>query len=150
MTDLLSRLNISNFDARSYMNSHAQNISALPNIAIAASGGGYRATMNGGGAISAFDSRTANSSAPGQLGGVLQASTYFSGLSGGAWLVGSIYVNNFTQITALLANDSNPVWNFDDSILQGPSDQTKYWIQLQTAVSSKEDAGFEVSITDYW
>lgn len=150
MSDLLSRLNITDFDVVKYFNAHANNNSALPNIAIAASGGGYRANLNGGGAIAAFDSRTVNSTLPGQLGGLLQSSTYFSGLSGGAWLVGSIYINNFTTISALLADTTGTVWNFEDSILEGPDNQTKYWIELHDAVSSKKDAGFDVSITDYW
>jgi hypothetical protein len=41
------------------------------------------------------------------------------------------------------------VWNFKDSILKGPENQTKYWIELHDAVNSKKDAGFDVSITDY-
>lgn len=48
MRDLLGRINITGFDAAAYISDHAQNISALPNIAIAVSGGGYRALLNGG------------------------------------------------------------------------------------------------------
>lgn len=48
MRDLLGRINISGFDADAYISDHAQNFSALPNIAIAVSGGGYRALLNGG------------------------------------------------------------------------------------------------------
>lgn len=44
MRDLLDRLNISNFDAASYIND-ARNDLHLANIAIAASGGGYRAML---------------------------------------------------------------------------------------------------------
>ena len=82
MRDLLGRLNISGFDAASYITKFADNSSALPNIAIAASGGGYRACLNGGGAIQAFDSREINSTAAGHLGGLLQSATYLAGLSG--------------------------------------------------------------------
>lgn len=92
MKDLLGRLNITGFDASSYISDHAKNISALPNIAIALSGGGYRALLNGAGALKAFDNREENGTAPGHLGGLLQSSTYVAGLSGGSWLTGSIFV----------------------------------------------------------
>ena len=121
MQDLLGRLNISGFDAESYITKNAKNTSALPNIAIAVSGGGYRACMNGGGAVQAFDSREVNSTAAGHLGGLLQSATYLAGLSGGGWLVGSIFVNNFTIITGLLDNDASPVWEFGNSIFEGPA-----------------------------
>ena len=120
MKDLLGRLDISGFDAESYINKNAKNVSALPNIAIALSGGGYRACLNGGGALQAFDSREINSTSAGHLGGLLQSSTYVAGLSGGAWLVGSIFVNNFTTITGLLDNNASSVWEFGNSILKGP------------------------------
>lgn len=48
MRDLLGRINIAGFDAAAYISDHAQNLSALPNIAVAVSGGGYRAMLNGG------------------------------------------------------------------------------------------------------
>lgn len=48
MRDLLRRVNITGFDAAAYISNHANNATALPNIAIAFSGGGYRALMNGG------------------------------------------------------------------------------------------------------
>lgn len=49
MRDFLGRLDFGgNFKGDSYIFDHAQNVSALPNIAIAVSGGGYRALMNGG------------------------------------------------------------------------------------------------------
>jgi lysophospholipase len=155
MIDFLGRLNFSSLDASSFIKNNAQNTSALPNIGIAASGGGYRALMNGGGALQAFDSRTPNASLPGHLGGVLQSATYLSGLSGGSWLVGSIYLNNFTDVTSL--RDSGTVWLFQDSIFFGPTSSAdfdistvRYYSQLESAVSGKSDAGYNTSITDYW
>lgn len=121
MRDLLGRLNISGFDAESYIINNAKNASALPNIAVAVSGGGYRACLNGGGVIQAFDSREINSTAAGHLGGLLQSATYLAGLSGGGWLVGSIFVNNFTTITSLLDNNASSVWKFGNSIFEGPA-----------------------------
>lgn len=111
--------------------------------------------MNGGGALQAFDNRTTNSTLKGQLGGILQSATYLSGLSGGAWLVGSMYMNNFSDVSSL--RDNGSVWQFQDSIFSGPTQSTawsistaKYYSQLLGAVNEKSDAGYEVSITDYW
>jgi len=150
MADLLARFNISDFDAQTYLNNHGDNFSALPNIAIAASGGGYRAMLNGAGAVAAFDSRTENSTGPGQLGGLLQSATYFSGLSGGSWLVGSLYVNNFTTISALLNDTTTSVWDLETSVIQGPANVSNYYRQLLDDVNAKENAGYNTSITDFW
>jgi lysophospholipase len=79
MRDLLSRLKITGLDTEGYINKHQSNFSALPNVALAISGGGYRAMLNGAGVLEAFDSRTPNSTSTGQLGGLLQSATYLSG-----------------------------------------------------------------------
>ena len=97
LRDLLGRLNISGFDAEAYITNNAENTTAIPNVAIAFSGGGYRAMLNGAGALKAFDSREANGTSSGHLGGLLQASTYVAGLSGGSWLVGSIFVSDVSK-----------------------------------------------------
>ncbi|KAI9815945.1 MAG: Lysophospholipase 1 [Pycnora praestabilis] len=157
MRDLLGRANITGFDAESYINQHANNATALPNVAFAASGGGYRALMNGAGAISAFDNRTANATAKGQLGGLLQSCTYVAGLSGGGWLVGSIYTNNFSTVSSLQGQASGSVWEFGNSIFEGPSqggiqllNSAQYYDNIYDAVQAKNDNGFNTTITDYW
>ena len=76
MIDFLKRAKIADFDAEAYVRKAASNISALPNIAIALSGGGYRALMNGAGFVAAADSRTPGATGEGGIGGLLQASTY--------------------------------------------------------------------------
>lgn len=53
-----------------------------PRIAIAISGGGFRAMLHGSGGLSSLDSRNDS-----MLGGLLQGSTYMAGLSGGSWAV---------------------------------------------------------------
>lgn len=73
--------------------------------------------LNGAGALAAWDSRSDGSQTAGNLGGLLQSATYLSGLSGGGWLVGSIYTNNFTSVQD--AVNSPSIWMFDDSILKG-------------------------------
>jgi len=159
MRDLLGRLNITGFDAASYITNNAKNASALPNIAIAVSGGGYRACLNGGGAVQAFDSREENSTAAGHLGGILQSATYLAGLSGGGWLVGSIFVNNYTTISGLLNNPNNvsSVWEFGNSIFEGPATSkiqifstADYFDNVYNEVGRKAKAGFRTSVTDYW
>ncbi|KXJ86353.1 lysophospholipase [Microdochium bolleyi] len=158
MTDFLKRVNISGFDVDGFMSSASNNARSLPNIGIAVSGGGYRAFMNGAGFIAAADSRVAGSVSSGGIGGLLQSATYLSGLSGGGWLVGSIYANNFSTVPQLQAgNPDTGLWAFDRSIFQGPSIESlgtlttfNYWEGLYSEVQSKAKAGYNTSITDYW
>ncbi|PYH36275.1 lysophospholipase family protein [Aspergillus neoniger CBS 115656] len=157
MREFFGHVNITDFDAVEYIDGISSNTSDLPNIGIAVSGGGYRALMNGAGAIKAFDNRTENSTSSGQLGGLLQSATYLAGLSGGAWLVGSIYLNNFSTISSLQTYDDGDVWQFQNSIFEGPDgdsiqiiDSATYYRDIYDAVSGKDDAGWETSITDYW
>ncbi|KAI9779434.1 MAG: Lysophospholipase 1 [Geoglossum umbratile] len=157
LRDFLERVKIPGFDADKYIASHAGNATALPNYGMAFSGGGWRALMNGAGVIAAFDSRTVNSTQPGHLGGLLQGATYISGLSGGSWLVGSMFINNFSTIPALQAAGPGSVWQFGNSVLKGPekpgsqirntADYFKNWYDMVTA---KSDAGFNTTLTDYW
>lgn len=159
MREFLGRLNIAGFDAEGYINDHQNNASALPNIGIAVSGGGYRAMLNGAGVIQAFDSRSSDSTSAGHLGGLLQSATYLSGLSGGSWLVSTIYANNGTSIDAILDPnvESGNVWQLGNSIFEGPEaggiqllNSVNYYSDLNDAVSGKNDAGFNTTITDYW
>lgn len=113
--------------------------------------------LNGAGNLKAFDSRTYNSTSKGQLGGLLQSATYLAGLSGGGWLVGSLYMNNFTSVASLETNNKDAAWQFGNSIFEGPDsgsiqlfDTGEYWDDLTKAVDAKKDAGFPTSITDWW
>ncbi|KAI9682116.1 MAG: Lysophospholipase 1 [Caeruleum heppii] len=157
MKSFLSRLAIPDFDASAYVENNRNNASALPNVGLAFSGGGYRAMMTGGGVLKAFDDRTENSTMPGHLGGLLQSATYIAGLSGGSWLVGSIYINNFTSVSLLQAELGESVWELGNSIVQGPAksglfikNTADYFDNIADAVSSKRDAGYETTVTDYW
>jgi lysophospholipase len=157
MKDFFGHVTVGTFDAVSYIERVSSNASTLPNIAIAVSGGGYRALMNGAGAIKAFDSRTENATASGRLGGLLQSATYLSGLSGGSWLLGSIYVNNLTTIDALQTQANGSVWEFGNSIFEGPAEgglqilnSADYYEDIRDMVKEKSDAGYNTTITDYW
>lgn len=157
MKEFLSRMNIAEFDAVSYIDG-IQDASDLPNIAIAASGGGYRALINGAGFFAAADSRTTNSTEAGGIGGLLQSATYVAGLSGGGWLVGSLYTNNFSSVQTLRdGSKGSSVWQFENSILKGPEkngiqllSSADYWHNLLDQVDEKRDAGYNASLTDYW
>jgi lysophospholipase len=163
MRDFLRRANITNFDSDAYMNKVSTDDRNLPTIGIAISGGGYRALLIGAGALAAFDDRTHGSTEPGNLGGLLQASTYISGLSGGGWLVGSVFVNNFTSVENILAHNTaghGTVWHFGRPMLEGPKSETlqsfpglstlDYWSNIINQVKGKKNAGFRSSLTDYW
>ncbi|GJN83017.1 lysophospholipase 1 [Purpureocillium lilacinum] len=147
---LLKRIAIPGFDSDGYLKNVEKNATALPNIGLAVSGGGYRAMLNGAGALAAWDSRSDGSQTAGNLGGLLQSATYLSGLSGGGWLVGSIYTNNFTSVQD--AVNSPSIWMFDDSILKGPEQYSllQYYRNILDAVDGKDQAGYDRSITDYW
>lgn len=157
MADFIDRAGISGFNGKDYINNLSNNVSALPNIGIAMSGGGYRALMNGAGFIAAADDRTPGSTEKGGIGGLLQATTYVAGLSGAGWLVGSLYSNNFSTVVDLMDGSSgSAVWDFENSIFEGPKEgiavisTVSYWSDVRDAVTSKADAGFQTSVTDYW
>ncbi|PSK34132.1 Lysophospholipase 1 [Elsinoe australis] len=163
MRSLLQKLNITGLDTNAYMDNNANNASQLPNIGIAVSGGGYRAMLTGAGVISAFDDRTRhNSTSAGSLAGLLQSSTYLAGLSGGSWLVGSLYINNFTSVQSILDQNQNvtgsgSLWKFGNSIFEGPEtgsiqllSSASYYQTLVDQVGGKSSAGYNTTITDYW
>lgn len=150
MRELLTRADIG-YDLGSYIDRVAST-SDLPNIGIAVSGGGYRAMLDGAGVLAAFDNRTVNSTSAGHLGGLLQAATYISALSGGGWLVGSLYSNNFTTVQASLSTSG--LWQLEETIFDGPGSgvlsTASYYTQLINQVDAKRNAGFNVTVTDYW
>lgn len=155
---LLKRLAIPDFDSDKYLANVKNDSTALPNIGLAISGGGYRAMLTGAGAVSAWDSRSPGSQDNGNLGGLLQSATYMSGLSGGGWLVGSLYTNNFTSVTDSISYSG--IWSLQDSILKGPDTISllRYYTDIVEEVEGKDRAegndghnlGFDTSITDYW
>jgi lysophospholipase len=116
-------------------------------IAHAFSGGGYRAMLSGAGAMAALDLRTPNSNKKGHLGGLLQAGTYVTGLSGGSWLLTSVYMNQFASIDQLV--NSRQVWNLQENLIL-PHDPLQFWGLLFDQVGKKEQAGFQVTLTDFW
>ncbi|KAI1438295.1 lysophospholipase catalytic domain-containing protein [Xylaria sp. CBS 124048] len=144
--------NITDFDAAGYIQSYSNNFSAIPNIGISTSGGGDRAFFHGAGFIAAADARTPGATQPGGIGYLLQSTTYLAGLSGGAWLVGSIYANNFSTVPEMQNGSSGGLWGFSTTIFQGPlgDNPAEYLQRVVNQVDFKHDAGFNVSVGDYW
>ncbi|KAK7204722.1 lysophospholipase 1 precursor [Myxozyma melibiosi] len=142
----LNQLNMTDFDAETFLED--TNIT----IGIAFSGGGYRAMLSGAGFLAAFDNRTTNSTNDGHVGGLLQSATYIAGLSGGSWLVGSWAINGFPTIADLQGDED--VWDLSHSIINPDGwelwDTAEYWDYLLDAADAKRDAGFNISLTDYW
>ncbi|KAM7197000.1 lysophospholipase [Rhypophila sp. PSN 637] len=155
MLNVLPRLGVTGLDVEGYLRNLSDSNGLLPRLGIAMSGGGYRALLNGAGALAAFYNLTTNSTGPGQLGGILQATTYLSGLSGASWLVGSLYTQNFTTVESIIhANEGflSQLWQFNDSVLRGPAELRtgQFYRELADAMDAKFQAGFNTSVTDFW
>lgn len=135
------------------VNSLVSNATGRMNIGLSISGGSYRALLSGAGVLTAMDSRVPGTSQRGQLGGLLQSSSYITGLSGSSWLIGSMYMNNFTTIDRLVNNPR--IWNFENTILlpsggEDPQSDIDLWMEIVTDVLAKAAAGFDVSLIDAW
>ncbi|KAE8379704.1 lysophospholipase [Aspergillus bertholletiae] len=149
LKDFFGHVQIDGFDAVSYLEKQSHNGTNIPTIGIAISGGGLTAALNGAGTFKAFDSRTEGTMAKGQLGGLLQSATYFSALSGGSWMLGSVYVNNFTTVSAL----QESLWDFSSgNFFVGPTnvDPQEFWGNITNQVKAKRAAGFMTSDPDVW
>ena len=150
ITFLGKQANLSDFDAEKFITdySDSHNIS----IGLAFSGGGYRAMINGAGQLLGLDDRYDESVKSG-LGGLLQSSSYISGLSGGSWLLGLMVLNDWISV-ADIVDDNIDIWKLDDSIFNPNGINViktlLYYRRMASAISSKDDAGFNTSITDIW
>ncbi|KAG2745339.1 lysophospholipase [Suillus brevipes Sb2] len=134
--------------------------SEVPTLGIATSGGGYRAAIFGAGVLNALDARNSSSDAAG-TGGLLQAATYLSGLSGGSWFITSLAQSNFPTMQELIFGPASPTvsnnswggWNADYDLLtpsMNPAIDGEYYTDLADELRGKYDAGFVVTFADYW
>lgn len=150
LIDFLAAANISGFDAKSYITGAFE--ADRPNIGLAVSGGGYRALMNGAGFLAAADSRTPNQTETGKDGsisGLLQAATYLAGLSGGGWLVGSMFANNFSTVIQMRDGyTGSDLWRFDNSIFAGPSKDAQDSGSNSTDSSDTKRRSLDATTTD--
>ncbi|KAG0656125.1 Lysophospholipase 1 [Maudiozyma exigua] len=147
-----------NFTDKSILDSlfKNSNISDIPRVGIAASGGGYRAMFGGAGMLAAMDNRTVGANEHG-LGGLLQGATYLSALSGGSWMTSTIVFNNWTSVQDILyqmSDSNNSIWNTAQSpFTPGGTNSTittERYRNITTAIDEKRDAGFPVSLADVW
>ncbi|KAF2097806.1 lysophospholipase [Rhizodiscina lignyota] len=119
----------------------------IPTIALTSSGGGFRACLAGAGVVKGFDGREkTNSSA---VSGLYQAFTYHAGLSGGSWLLSSLASHNFPLVTEL----KDSLWKKTFANSYFFPDSGSDWKHYKTAhksIESKEDAGFDNTLTDVW
>lgn len=140
--------NLTDFDADTFFASASRNIS----IALAMSGGGYRAMLCGAGQLMALDNRSEVLRIYG-LGGLLQSSTYILGLSGGSWLVGTLVLNDWMSVEDVMNPELN-IWNLDDTIFNpsglNVSATASYYNLIRLAINAKEKAGFRTSVADAW
>lgn len=151
LVDFLSkRANLSDFDASSFIGdfAHEHNIT----IALAFSGGGYRAMVNGAGQLLATDGRFDDSNSK-ALGGLLQLALYIAGLSGGSWLVGSLVLNDWLSVGDIWSRKSG-IWQLDDSIFNAGGinvfETAQYYYDIEAAVLAKNLSGYPITITDVW
>lgn len=141
---------IPDFDAEKFINDNKDkhNIS----IGLAFSGGGYRAMLCGAGELLALDNRYKDSTLSG-LGGLLQSSSYLTGLSGGGWLVGTLVLNDWISVADILEPKSG-IWNLEDLIFNPAGlnvvRNVIYYNALSDALDRKEEFGFPTSLTDVW
>lgn len=166
----LDNANLTDFDAEGFL---GQNTSLSVNIGLAFSGGGYRAMLVGAGQLAALDNRTENADTHG-LGGILQSSSYISALSGGAWLLGSLAMQEWPSVQDVVMHNPNDLWNLTFSRqLVNQTSLLGLSVPLLTAnlsealthlnhwqdddgkgigydLISKSEAGFNTTLTDAW
>ncbi|CCK72421.1 uncharacterized protein KNAG_0K00530 [Huiozyma naganishii CBS 8797] len=146
-----------NFSDSSLLDDLFKDENAAPRIGIAASGGGYRAMLAAGGMVAAMDNRTEGANEHG-LGGLLQSSTYFAGLSGGNWLTSTLAWNNWTSIQEILdqlsTTNSTSIWAIENSLIApGGSNKTltnEIFGAVKKEVDQKQAQGYNVTFVDIW
>lgn len=143
----LENANMEDFDPEAFVQLSNRPI----RIGLAYSGGGYRAMLVGAGQFAAYDERTRATSNP--LAGLLQASTYISSLSGGAWMVGSLAANNFPSIDNVLV--TKKLWDLNRNIfdIHGIANiigNGLYIVNVGLDITSKMLSGLPVTLTDIW
>ncbi|CCM05463.1 uncharacterized protein FIBRA_07684 [Fibroporia radiculosa] len=153
----LANIQATNASLPDYVASILSGESRYPNVGIASSGGGWRATLWGAGILNFLDARNETSAALG-TGGILQAAQYLSGLSGGANLVGSFAQANFPTIQTLAfgtnSTDPTSAWggwlpqiNQQDPYTNA-TQNAEYLQELIDEIRGKYAAGFSVSYND--
>ncbi|CAG8951867.1 hypothetical protein HYFRA_00005671 [Hymenoscyphus fraxineus] len=117
----------------------------LPTIALASSGGSYRAMLSGAGVVQGLDARDSNVS----TSGLFQALTYHAGISGGSWLLSSLAGNNYPTISSLRDTLWAPALA-NSLLLPGGALFAGNILNILHDIVSKEAAGYDTTIVDLW
>lgn len=148
LISFLNGLNMSDYKGDNYFDNYfknnASNYSDSPiNIGLSFSGGSFRALLTGAGEMTALDSRTNFSSNATALQGLMDSSTYISGLSGGSLLVASVVFQNWTSVENIL--EEKKIWNFTEAPV---STSISFWTELLSEVKTKSAAGYDITLID--
>lgn len=127
-----------------------------PKLAIAMSGGSYRAALFDAGILNVLDGRNSTSARIG-TGGLLQAATYLTSLSSSTWFLTSFLQADFPPIHDVIfgSNSSSGYsgWLTQFGILAPTNNSTQteiYFSGLVAEITGKLKAGFPVTFADVW
>ena len=120
--------------------------SSLPTIALAHSGGGYRALLSSLGLFKGLDARDSDVS----TSGLLEAITYQAGLSGGAWMVSAVIGNDHPTVSSMLRDFLQEALDDSAFVPVNLFDAFDIWDQVEDDLDAKEDAGFDPTIVDLY
>ena len=141
----LSRSKMTDFDIESYIRAlNRTDYAATPTIGLAISGGGWASAIMGSGFIRALDEREDESNAAG-TGGLLQSMSFFSGQSGGSWVVMSYSTAQFPRSTDLLE-----YWQpqIDRSAATTNGTHAATPASIASDIVAKAEAGFSIGLAD--
>lgn len=148
LKDFVSRQNLEGIDVEDLFWFDDDGNKNGVNIGIAIPGGGFRSLIMGGGAIQSMDDREEKK---GSLSGLLQGASHITGVSGGAWLVGSMYLNDFPTISQLRNNKN--IWKFNNDLITPGNDFRSTLVNYANIAGqllAKQASGHPITITDLW
>ena len=143
----LERLELADFDYCGYVEKlRASNYANVPTLGFAISGGGYSSAFTGTAALRALDDRLPAANHQ-KTGGLFQALTYISGLSGGAWPTLSFASHDFPTADQIVQYWQPEIERFNvNTTTQYAATNTDIFGEIV----SKLEAGFEISMPDYF
>ena len=143
----LERLCLTDFDYRAYVSKlKGSNYAHVPTLGFAISGGGYSSGFTGTAALRALDNRLPAANEQ-KTGGLWQALTYISGLSGGAWPTLSFAAHNFPTADEIVQAWQPQISRFNTNV-------TTQYVESNTdmfaEIAEKLEAGFSIGMPDYF
>ncbi|KAI0698289.1 FabD/lysophospholipase-like protein [Cytidiella melzeri] len=128
----LTAIGIQGFNVSQYITALNETEDAIPTIGLTWSGGGTRSESAAYGQMRAFDNRVA-AAVSARTGGLLQATTYVAGLSGGSNGLGPVGMADFENIEVML----------QQGLLSTNMSSSAY-----REIIGKKEAGFNVTVSD--